>query len=67
VIFGERASDVNKISLMVPPGCEGIVMDINFSSNVSNENEDVSTSDVRDFTKKAYEEFRVSWKNYKTI
>ncbi|MDR0590294.1 MAG: DNA-directed RNA polymerase subunit beta [Puniceicoccales bacterium] len=57
-IFGEKASDVKDTSLVVPPGCEGIVMDVKFSSNIGHEKEDMTDSDVRRFVKKTNEEFR---------
>ena len=57
-IFGEKAADVKDTSLVVPPGCEGIVMDVKFSSNIDREKESVSEADVRRRIKKANEEFR---------
>lgn len=57
-IFGEKAADVKDTSLLVPPGCEGIVMDVKISSSIDHEKEDVSESDVRRRVKKANEEFR---------
>ncbi|MDR2806665.1 MAG: DNA-directed RNA polymerase subunit beta [Puniceicoccales bacterium] len=57
-IFGEKAADVKDTSLVVPPGCEGIVMDVKFSSSANREKEEVSESDVRRRVKKANEEFR---------
>lgn len=57
-IFGEKAADVKDTSLLVPPGCEGIVMDVKFSSNIDHEKEDASESDIRRRVKKANEEFR---------
>ncbi|MDE6575912.1 MAG: DNA-directed RNA polymerase subunit beta [Opitutales bacterium] len=57
-IFGEKAADVKDTSLLVPPGCEGIVMDVKFSSNIDHEKEEASESDIRRRVKKANEEFR---------
>lgn len=57
-IFGEKAADVKDTSLVVPPGCEGIVMDVKFSSNIDNEKENTNEADVRRRIKKANEEYR---------
>jgi DNA-directed RNA polymerase subunit beta len=57
-IFGEKAADVKDTSLLVPPGCEGIVMDVKFSSSVDAEKEKVSEADLRRRIKKANEECR---------
>ncbi|MDR1366458.1 MAG: DNA-directed RNA polymerase subunit beta [Puniceicoccales bacterium] len=57
-IFGEKAADVKDTSLLVPPGCEGIVMDVKFSGSISGEKEEVSEANLRRRVKKANEEFR---------
>jgi DNA-directed RNA polymerase subunit beta len=57
-IFGEKAADVKDTSLLVPPGCEGIVMNVKFSGSINGEKEEVSGADLRRRVKKANEEFR---------
>jgi DNA-directed RNA polymerase subunit beta len=57
-IFGEKASDVKDSSLVVPPGCYGIVMDIRVSGYAGEDRKEVSTSSVQRHIKRVNEEFR---------
>ncbi|MDR2377221.1 MAG: DNA-directed RNA polymerase subunit beta, partial [Puniceicoccales bacterium] len=57
-IFGEKASDVKDSSLVVPPGCYGIVMDVQVSGYVNEERKEISTSGVQRHTKRVNEDFR---------
>jgi DNA-directed RNA polymerase subunit beta len=57
-IFGEKAADMKDASLLVPPGCEGIVMDVKSSSRITGEREDVSEVDLHPRVENSNEEFR---------
>ncbi|MDR3143277.1 MAG: DNA-directed RNA polymerase subunit beta [Puniceicoccales bacterium] len=57
-IFGEKASDVKDSSLVVPPGCYGVVMDVQMSGYVNEERKEISTSGVQRHTKRVNEDFR---------
>ncbi|WP_309398901.1 DNA-directed RNA polymerase subunit beta [Cerasicoccus maritimus] len=57
-IFGEKAADVKDTSLIVPSGCNGMVMDVKVSSRADREREKLSPSDRRRQTKKITEEYR---------
>ncbi len=57
-IFGEKAADVKDSSLCVPPGTEGIVMDVKVSTKSDHENDSMSQSDIRRQSRKINEEYR---------
>jgi DNA-directed RNA polymerase subunit beta len=57
-IFGEKASDVKDSSLIVPPGCYGVVMDIRVSGYTDDERKEVSVSSMQRHIKRVSEEFR---------
>ncbi|MDR2396433.1 MAG: DNA-directed RNA polymerase subunit beta [Puniceicoccales bacterium] len=59
-IFGEKAADIKDSSMIAPPGCSGIVMDIRTSvhTNKEDEEEAVEMVDYRRKLKKITEEQR---------
>jgi len=57
-IFGEKASDVKDSSLMVPPGCYGVVMDVRISGYTDDERTETSEASVQRHIKRVNEEFR---------
>ncbi|MDR0445371.1 MAG: DNA-directed RNA polymerase subunit beta [Puniceicoccales bacterium] len=57
-IFGEKASDVKDSSLIVPPGCYGVVMDVRISGYTDDERKEVSALSVQRHIKRVSEEFR---------
>lgn len=61
-IFGEKAADIKDSSMMAPPGCTGIVMDVRTSTHVvdSDSSESVESVDRRRQLKKITEEQRAA-------
>ncbi|MDR0647529.1 MAG: DNA-directed RNA polymerase subunit beta [Puniceicoccales bacterium] len=61
-IFGEKAADIKDSSMIAPPGCSGIVMDVRTSVHADKEDEEesVETVDYRRKLKKITEEQRAS-------
>ncbi|MDR1665784.1 MAG: DNA-directed RNA polymerase subunit beta, partial [Puniceicoccales bacterium] len=57
-IFGEKAADVKDSSMTVPPGCQGIVMDVKVSYRSDKEGEGTEWADRRRQAKKISEEYR---------
>ena len=60
-IFGEKAADIKDSSMMAPPGCHGIVMDVRTSTHVDGDGEDFpDEADRRRKKKKITEEQRAA-------
>ncbi|MDR2769220.1 MAG: DNA-directed RNA polymerase subunit beta [Puniceicoccales bacterium] len=61
-IFGEKAADIKDSSMIAPPGCSGIVMDVRTSVHADKEDEEgsVETVDYRRKLKKITEEQRTA-------
>ena len=61
-IFGEKAADIKDSSMMAPPGCTGIVMDVRTSthSEKGDSDESVQSADQRRQLKKITEEQRAA-------
>lgn len=61
-IFGEKAADIKDSSMMAPPGCTGIVMDVRTSthSDKGDGDESVQSADQRRQLKKITEEQRAA-------
>ncbi|MDR0755920.1 MAG: DNA-directed RNA polymerase subunit beta [Puniceicoccales bacterium] len=61
-IFGEKAADIKDSSMIAPPGCSGIVMDVRTSLHADKEDEEesVETVDYRRKLKKITEEQRTA-------
>jgi DNA-directed RNA polymerase subunit beta len=57
-IFGEKAADVKDTSLVVPSGCNGIVMDVKIQSKADPNQESLSPSGKRREQRKVNEEYR---------
>jgi len=57
-IFGEKAADVKDTSLVVPSGCNGIVMDVKIQSKADPNQEALSPSGKRREQRKINEEYR---------
>jgi DNA-directed RNA polymerase subunit beta len=57
-IFGEKASDVKDSSLVVPPGCYGVVMDVRISGYADESQREISPSSIQRHIKRVNEEFR---------
>ena len=57
-IFGEKAADVKDTSLVVPSGCNGIVMDVKIQSKADPNQESLSPSGKRREQRKINEEYR---------
>ena len=61
-IFGEKAADIKDSSMIAPPGCSGIVMDVRTSTRADKENgeDSVEVIDRRRQLKKITEEHRAA-------
>ena len=60
-IFGEKAADIKDSSMMAPPGCLGVVMDVRTSTHADNSgDEDSESVDRRRQMKKITEDQRAS-------
>ncbi len=57
-IFGEKAADVKDMSLVVPSGVGGIIMDVKVSSRIDNQQEKLSPSDRRRQIKQIQEDYK---------
>ncbi len=64
-IFGEKAADVKDSSMIAPPGCYGIIMDVRVSSRTDKEGGEPSSESVdrRRQVKKISEEYRTQKEN----